>query len=227
MAQATGSLAPITNEIRANISAAANLVAFVFSILVYAIWLKPYFAPTKWLLIAWLAMGAMVAYYGWVIPLLPKLMEHLRTAQDEPTDEKLRNGESPDNPDHTHRDTAVPLYLGVLANLFVFGLGIAASGGITVSPFTGYGPALIAFGLFLSASRWTRLGLLAVGLLWYSTLAFCPWVVHFARGSIRNDELLRSDAGMRHAFWLIGCALLIISTLVVRRRAVWEASQTR
>lgn len=212
MSEATGALVPITDEIRANISAAANLVAFVFSAIVYLMCLQSYFTTTKWLVIAWVALGGMIAYFGWLVPLLPKLPYHLRIAQDE----------VPSRTSRQDRGNPIPLYIGVVLNLVIFGLGISASGGLATSPFTSYGPALIAFGLFLSGARWTRIGLLSIGLIWYTTLAFCPWVVAFGKRSVRPETLASHDAGMRWAFWLIGCAVLIISTLVVRRRAVWE-----
>jgi len=66
------------------------------------------------------------------------------------------------------------------------------------------------------------MGLLALGILWYITLALCPWVVRYSRASLAPGAFQLDDVGFRLAFCVIGCGVLAISTLVVRRRPVWE-----
>jgi len=202
----------LDDGVRFSLAAAANLVAFGVAGLVYRFCLRRYYAAASSLLWPWLGLIGMTTYFGWVAPYLPRVWQDLRKIKGERSRKRER----------VPRSMVRRIYLGVFANIAIIGWGVLMTGGVMASPFAAYGLAFVAFGQFLSEKGRTYLLFILLGVLWYFVLLGPAHL--YAQKTIDQLALASSDSGMRWAHFLVGSSIVVIGSLVVRKKRPWERS---
>lgn len=201
----------VDDELRGDLAAAANVIAFIASAIVYWILLQQYYTTNWMIIVPWAGLLLMALYFGWMITRFPRIRNSVR---------RMQGDEVPEDP--PVQGKGAWLYLGSAINITILAWLVVATGGIQRSPFAPYGLALIVFSQFLSDAPATYWALMVLGVVWYVLLLAVPWAVEMSQSAINLEALARDDTGMRWACGIVGASIVVMGSAVVRYKPIFR-----